>query len=87
MYGIEVAGGNARFEDEVAVRIGYTEAVIYYDEMPVAAVLEGRGYIDGVRACVAGVTQELVERVLDGAKVTRAAPGAFDAGEAGEAGA
>jgi hypothetical protein len=39
VYGVEVAGGNARFEDEVAVRIGYTGAVIYYNEMTVAAVL------------------------------------------------
>jgi hypothetical protein len=39
VHGVKVAGGNTWFEDEVAVRIGYTGTVIYYDEMTVAAVL------------------------------------------------
>lgn len=39
VYGVEVAGGNTRFEDEVSVRIGYTGAIVYYNELTVAAVL------------------------------------------------
>ena len=87
VYGVQVAGGNAGFEDEMPVDIGDAGAVVYYDQMPVAALFEGGGHVDAVRASVAGVAQELVECILDGAEVAGAAAGAFRAGQAGEASA
>lgn len=87
VYGVQVAGGNAGFEDEVFVGIGDAGAVIYYDQMPVAAPFERGGYVDVVRTSVAGIAQELAEGVLDGAEVAGAAASAFRASQAGEAGA
>ena len=86
VYGVEVAGGNAGLEDEVLVSVRDPAAVVYYDQMPVAALFEGGGYVDVVRAGVAGITQKRVEGILDGAEVARAATCAFHAGKAGEAG-
>ena len=87
VYGVEVAGGDAGFEDEVLVGLGDSAAVIYYDQMPVAALFEGGSDVDVVRTGVAGVAQELVEGVLDGAEMTGAAACAFGSGQASEAGA
>ena len=87
VYGVEVAGGDAGFEDEVVVGLGDSAAVIYYDQMPVAALFEGGSDVDVVRAGVAGVAQELVEGVLDRAEVARAAAYPLRAGQAGEASA
>jgi hypothetical protein len=54
--------------------------------MPVAAAAQGGGDVDVAGAGVTGVAQELEEGVLDEAKTSLAAPKAFDAREAGEAG-
>jgi hypothetical protein len=86
-YGVEVAGGYARLQDQVPVRIGDAVSVVYDREGPVALVREGRGDEDVRGTGVAGVAQELQEGVLHVRDARGAAAGPLDPGQAGEAGA
>jgi hypothetical protein len=62
--GVEVAGGHAGFEDEVAVRFGDAMTVVDDREGSIAAVLQGRGHENAGSAGVAGVTDQFQEGVF-----------------------
>ena len=53
--GVEVPGGDARFEDQVLVGFGDAVPVVYDDEGTVAAGPQGRSDVDVAGASVAGV--------------------------------
>ena len=84
--GVQVPAGDARLEDEVFVGLRNAAAVVDYRQLPVSAGAQGGSDVDVAGAGVARVAQKLEEGVLDGAKTSWAAPEAFDAQEAGEAG-
>ena len=68
------------------VGFGDATAVVDYRQLTVSAGAQGGSDVDVAGAGVARVAQKLEEGVLDGAKTSWAAPEAFDAREAGEAG-
>ena len=84
--GVQVPGSDAGLEYEVFVGLGDAAAVVNYRQLPVPAGAQGGGDVDVAGAGVARVAQKLEEGVLDGAKTSWAAPEAFDAREASEAG-
>jgi hypothetical protein len=83
--GPQVAGCHAGLEDQVSMSLGDAAAVVEDGEGAVAAVLEGRGDEDVTGAGVAGVAQELEERVFDVLEARGDAAGAFRARQSGEA--
>ena len=85
--GVQMAGGHAGLEDQVFMRFGEAVPVVEDGEGPVAAVREDRCHKDASGPGVAGVAQELEEGVLDVGDARRAAAGALEARETGEAGA
>ena len=83
--GVEVAGRDAWFEDEVSVGVRYTVAVVDDGQGSEAAAGQRRGDEDVAGAGVAGVAEHLPEGVFYVGEARGAAPGALDARQAGEA--
>ncbi len=82
---VKVTGGDTGLEDKVFVGLGNAAAIVDDDELPVAAGTERGGDVDVAGTGVAGVPEELEERVLDAAHPRRTTPEAFGTRKAGEA--
>ena len=85
LNGVQVPTGDAGLEDEAFVSLGDAASVVYDDQGAVPAGPQGRGDIDVAGVCVAGVTEELEESVLDRPEASGSATDTFGPDQASEA--
>jgi len=85
--GVQMAGGDAGFEDQISVGLWDAVAVVDDGQGSEATVFESRSHVDVGSPGVAGVAGQLQEGVLHVGDAGRSPPGSFHAGQAGEAGA